>query len=274
MRAIGRILVLCFTLTWTLDIRAQANDLIFQDFFEIHPFAYRPNDPLDVLFYCELFYTDTNTPSQNRYYFDFAPDGSLFGGFSLDTGGFVTVDGSYNVAGGQIELTATNGAGADFAMTTNAITPRLGIVGYFNAIGQGLGRPAQLTCVAIGHGYDTALEEYERYVCQDQPTAAGTYANVIELNAFDSTINQFVLGAAFRQRDFYASGTTTGDPTLIERNDFGIFRRDGNRLFLDYTLGPLQPTFSDWNVAVAEVANDALAINAFDPPLPPCQRAN
>jgi len=267
-------LLLFSALTWTLDAQAQPDDPIFQDRYEPQTFVYDPDDPLDVLFYCEMFYTDTGTPSQNRYYFDFSLDGSLQGGFTLDTGDFVTVDGSYSVANGPITFTATNGLGADFSMTTDSITPRLGMVGFFTAIGSGLGRPARLACIAIGHGYDTATEQYERYECQDQPTAAGTYANVIELNAFDPTINQFVQGAAFRQRDFYAGGSTIGDPTLIERNDFGIFRRDGNRVLLDFTRGPLPLAFGDWNTAIAEAANDALGINAFDPPLPPCQRTN
>ena len=274
MKGLRLALVIWYVAAGATGVNAQTNDVIFQDLFEIHPFVYRPDDPLDVLFYCGLQYTDDGSPSQNTYYFDFDPNGDLIGGFTLDTGGFVTVNGDYTVNGGQIELSATNGFGADFDLTTEVIVPRLGMVGYFSAVGQALGRPGRMTCLAVGHGYDTATEVYERYECQDQPTAAGIYSNVIELSAFDSTINQFVLGAAFRQRDFYASGTTTGEPTLIERNDFGIFRRQGNLLYLDFTAGPLGLAFSDWNTAIADAGNDALAIDAFDPPLPPCQRAN
>ncbi|MFK7954777.1 MAG: hypothetical protein AB8B96_01685 [Lysobacterales bacterium] len=274
MKATRKALTLCIALMWTPYAGAQPNDVIFQGGFEPTNFDYRPNDPLDVLFFCELLYTDTNTPSQNLYYFEFTPDGSLQGGFTLESGGFVILNGNYTVANGPFTFSASNGLGADFDMTTDAITPKLGMVGYFTATGDGLGRPAQLACLAIGHGYNTTAEVYERYQCNDQPTTAGTYTNVIELNAFDSTINRFVQGAAFRQRDFFASGATTGDPTLIERNDFGIFRRDGDRVLLDFTLGPLQPTFSDWNTAVANAANNALAIDLFNPPLPPCQKAN
>ncbi len=146
-------------LTWAHDAIAQLDDPIFQDRYEPQTFVYDPDAPLDVLFYCELFYTDTGTPSQNRYYFDFALNGDLQGGFTLDTGDFVTVNGSYTVANGPITLTATNGLGADFSMTTDSITPRLGMVGFFTAIGSGLGRPARLACIAIGHGYDTATEQ-------------------------------------------------------------------------------------------------------------------
>ncbi|MEM7705008.1 MAG: hypothetical protein AAF358_05615 [Pseudomonadota bacterium] len=274
MKAFGHALLLFLALLWASKGSAQPNDVIFIGDFEPRDFVYQPNEPLDVLFFCELFYTDDSTLSQNRYYFDFAFDGAVQGGFQVDTGDFVTVNGNYTITNGQITFDATNGFGADFAMTTNTITPRLGIPGFFGATGNGLGRPAQLACIAIGHGYDTATEVYERYECQDQLTAAGTYSNVIELNAFDSTINLFVPGAAFRQRDFFASGTTTGDPTLIERNDFGIYRRDGNRVFLDFTLGPLPLSFSDWNTATADAVNNSLAIGEFDPPLPPCQRVD
>lgn len=274
MKATGPALLLFLTLLWATNAYAQPNDVIFIGDFEPRDFVYDPNAPLDVLFFCDLFYTDDNTPSQNSYYFDFAFDGAVQGGFRVDTGDFVTVNGSYTITNGQITFDATNGFGADFAMTTETITPRLGIPGYFFAIGSGLGRPAQLACIAIGHGYNTTNDMYERYECQDQPTAAGIYANVIELNAFDSTISVFVPGAAFRQRDFFASGTTTGDPTLIERNDFGIYRREGNRLFLDFTLGPVPLIFGDWNVATADAVNNSLVIDEFDPPLPPCQRVN
>lgn len=256
------------------QVRAQTDDLIFRDLFETHPFAYRANEPFDVTFFCELLYTDNNTISQNRYYFDFDFDNGLIGGFTLDTGAFVVVNGDYAFTNGEITINATDGFGANFDMTSTAIEARLGMVGYFRAAGQALGRPGQLGCIAIGHGYDTATEVYERYVCDDQPTAAGTYSNVVELSAFDSTINQFVVGAAFRQRDYYATGNTTGNPTLIERNDFGLFRRQGNAVYLDFTLGPLMLAFSDWNLAVAQAQNNALAIDAFQPAVAPCPRVN
>lgn len=274
MRCSQKVVLMWCLVSQCAGVGAQVNEVIFRDLFETHPFAYRANEPFDVLFFCELLYTDNNTVSQNRYYFDFDFDNGLVGGFTLDTGAFVVVNGDYTFANGQITITATDGFGANFAMTTTEIEARLGMVGYFRAAGQGLGRPAQLGCIAIGHGYDTGAEVYERYVCDDQVTAAGTYSNVIELSAFDSTLNQFVAGAAFRQRDYFATGTTTGDPTLIERNDFGLFRRQGGELYLDFTLGPLMPAFSDWNMTAALTQNNALAIDAFDPPVPPCPRVN
>ena len=254
----------------TLPAAQPAGDEIFRANFDaddpVPPavlFPFRANQPFDVIYVCQLRNVQTGQPSPLSYFLDFRDDGTLVGEIPLDQGDVIQLTGNYAY---QNDLIAFDAAGTynltgvpirlSFSFASNTIQPRLGLVGYFAAEGErrddsvNNGQPDAVTlrCVAIGHRFNPA-PGFRRYVCPDQPTVAGTYSN-----AFEFDINPRLPGSAFRQRDFYASGTTTGDPTLIERGE-GIYRRAGDQLYIEFIVAPgVQPYFTDFNALQARFA--------------------
>lgn len=291
-----RVQILLLTLLTVLGATASAQppgELIFHASFDaddpIPPapvFRFTPNQPFDVIFQCRLRNAQTNQESNLNYFFDFHGNGSLVSAIPLDQGSVIRLSGNYAYQNDEIGFTAAGsydlGGGPvplSFAFSTEQIIPRLGLVWYFTAAGErrdGLvlgGQPVAVTlrCAAIGHRYNPDVV-FRSYGCPDQITAAGTYSN-----AFEFDFNADLPGGAFRQRDFYATGTTTGDPTLIERAEAGIYRRVGNELYIDFSVVPgAQPIFSDFNELRARFAAGAaqLVVDPFPAGAQVCSRRN
>lgn len=231
------------------------------------PFPFVPNQPLDVIVQCEQTFVDTNTVSNIAYFFDFRLDGTVLGQFRTDSNDTISVEGTYTYAGDRIEFEAagTYNLGGQlreiaFTQRTDRVLPRLGLVGYFDGSGTvsdipfGAPRtpsPATMRCLTVGHRSNQPQPptRRQRFECPDQPSAAGTFTNVFE---FDTS--PFIPGSAFRQRELYTGLSGVGEPNLIWRSEFGIYRQDGDRVYIDFTPAPgVEPSFPDFVSTVGQL---------------------
>lgn len=224
-----------------------------------------PTIPVDQIFTCALYYSNTNQVSSSTYIFDFRDDGTLTLNFGLNNYQTVTGNGHYTARpwGGLTYFDAhatyvIPGVGtfqAQFNLSNIQQTNTLGMIRYFDASGEvienGSSNPIEMFCQAAGHRYN-ATSNYLRFVCPDQVTEAGVYENTFEFNSL-------VPGQAFRQRNFYPHGSSS---PIIERNEVGIYFRTGNDIQLDFTVNPVLRSagvyseFSDFNELNAHIVTN------------------
>lgn len=257
--------------------QAQDDDIIFKDAFHFsqmqwHPFEFQANQNFDVGFQCEMTSLVTGTVSPFSYFLTFDGSGQVNFVIFTDAHNPYQLAGSYIYRNDVIEYQADS-MGFTMEFSARKIFPRLGMLGYFEADGQANSEASRMRCLAYAHGYNPQPESFQRFSCPSQVTAAGSYENAFEW-AMLTASNTVLSGSLFRQRDFYAHGNISGEPDLIERSDFGLYRLVGDTAYLDFNYGPdLNNPFSDWNQSLATLSNSGQVLNIPDglPPIGACQ---
>ncbi|MET0028951.1 MAG: hypothetical protein ABW101_15085 [Candidatus Thiodiazotropha sp.] len=267
------------------DIYADLKEMQVKRFSELLKERYRldlqfelPTLPVDQIFACGLYYSNTGQVSSSVYIFDFRDDGTLTLSFDLNNGQTVNGNGHYTARpwSGLTDFDANAtyvipGVGtfqAQYNLGNVQQTDALGMIRYFDATGELVENqsvyPVQMFCQAAGHRYN-ATSSPLRFVCPNQSTATGVIENTFEFNPAAP-------GQVFRQRDFYPLGSSNG---IIERNQVGIYLRTGNDLQIDFTVNPTLRSagvfseFSDFNELNAHLqTNDGqlqMVVDEFPP---------
>ncbi len=267
------------------DIYADLKEMQLKRFSELLKERYRlnlqlelPTLPVDQIFACGVYYSNTGQVSNSLYILDLRDDGTLELIYGLNNGQTVHGDGHYTARpwSGLTDFDANatyviQGVGSfqvQYNMGNVQQTDALGMIRYFDASGElienGTVYPLQLFCQSTGHRYNTT-SNYLRFVCPDQVTATGIIENVFEFNPMAP-------GQAFRQRDFYPLGSSNA---IIERNAVGIYLRTGNDLQIDFTVNPILRSapdsnqFSDFNELNAHLVTNGGQLQMIVDEFPP-----
>jgi hypothetical protein len=192
--------------------------------------------PLDTVYECR------RNNSNLLYYLYLRPDGALDWRFETDNHDTYLFSGVYTFDTGVIHLQIFD-AGFPLDETTTASTSHLGLLYAFTT--------AQMTCGAIGHGYDEQISVGIRhYQCPRISQGAGSdVENAFELGAVG------LGGSVFRQRDTYPTGSI--DPLI--RRGYGVYRRVGDEIYAYFGQ-----SFDDFNLLIGTLVNGELQLQFND----------
>jgi hypothetical protein len=188
--------------------------------------------PLNIVYECR------RSNSRLLYYLYLRPDGALDWRFETDSHDTYLFNGVYTFDTGVIHLQIFD-VGFPLDETSTVSTSHLGLVYAFNT--------PQMTCGAVGHGYDEQITVGIRhYQCPRISQGAGSdVENAFELGAIG------LGGAVFRQRDTYPTGSI--DPLI--RRGYGVYRRVDDEIYAYFA-----ESFDDHNLLIGSLVNGELQL--------------